>query len=143
MLFIDVKYANLLGSRLRNFKQKSDYLWNYSCPVCGDSSKNKLKARGYIYRAKQDLFCKCHNCGHSTNIGNLIKYVDVALYDQYVLERYKAGATRYNAHKDVSVMLPEPKKVELLEDDILSPLSRLDTLEESRSPQLADCESST
>jgi hypothetical protein len=58
MLYIDAKYAQILGSRLRNFKQKKDYLWNYSCPVCGDSSKNKLKARGYIYRAESDLFCK-------------------------------------------------------------------------------------
>jgi len=131
MLFIDVKYTNLLGSRLRNFKQKNDYVWNYSCPVCGDSSKNKLKARGYIYRAKQDLFCKCHNCGHSTNIGNLIKYVDTHLYDEYVLERYKAGATKHNSHKDVATIIPEPKKVELLEDDILSPLKRLDTLDVS------------
>lgn len=126
MLYIDAKYAQILGGRLRNFKQKSDYLWNYSCPVCGDSSKNKLKARGYIYRAKQDLFVKCHNCGYGTNIGNLIKYVDPTLYDQYVLERYKAGATRYNAHKDVSEILE--KKTELLEDDILSRLTRLDKL---------------
>jgi transcription elongation factor Elf1 len=132
MLFIDAKYTQILGSRLRNFKQKNDYLWNYSCPVCGDSSKNKLKARGYIYRAKQDLFCKCHNCGHSTNIGNLIKYVDANLYDQYVLERYKAGATKHNSHKDVSVFAPETQKpVELLEDDILEPLKRLDKLPES------------
>jgi transcription elongation factor Elf1 len=129
MLYIDVKYASLLGARLRNFKQKNDYLWNYSCPVCGDSSKNKLKARGYLYRTAQDLFCKCHNCGHSTNIGNLIKYVDPAMYDQYVLERYKGGATRYNAHKDVSQMLPEPVKEELLVDDILESLKRLDTLD--------------
>ena len=125
MLYIDSKYASILGSRLRNFKQKNEYLWNYSCPVCGDSSKNKLKARGYIYRAKQDLFCKCHNCGYSTNIGNLIKYVDTNLYDEYVLERYKAGATRYNAHKDVAPII-EPEN--LLEDDILSPLKRLDKL---------------
>ena len=125
MLYIDAKYANILGSRLRNFKQKNEYLWNYSCPVCGDSSKNKLKARGYIYRAKQDLFCKCHNCGHSTNIGNLIKHVDKNLYDEYVLERYKAGATRYNSHKDVTPII-QPK--EELIDDILSPLKRLDKL---------------
>ena len=131
MLYIDVKYASLLGARLRNFKQKNDYLWNYSCPVCGDSSKNKLKARGYIYRTAQDLFCKCHNCNYSTNLGNLIKYVDTNLYDQYVLERYKGGATRYNAHKDVSKMLPEPVKEELLMDDILDPLQRIDTLDVS------------
>jgi transcription elongation factor Elf1 len=127
MLFIDAKYAQILGSRLRNFKQKNDYVWNYSCPVCGDSSKNKLRARGYIYRTKTDLFAKCHNCGYSSNIGNLIKHVDPTLYSEYVLERYKAGATRYNAHKEVC--LPEPKRVELLEDDILSSLKRLDKLD--------------
>lgn len=128
MLYIDTKYAQLLGPRLRNFKQKDDYTWNYSCPVCGDSSKNKLKARGYIYRAKQDLFVKCHNCGYGTNLGNLIKYVDTKLYDEYVLERYKAGATKHNSHKNVTEILPAKKKpVELL-DDILTPLKRLDTL---------------
>jgi hypothetical protein len=131
MLFIDAKYAQILGSRLRNFKQKNDYLWNYSCPVCGDSSKNKLKARGYIYRAKTDLFVKCHNCGYGTNIGNLIKYVDPVLYDEYVLERYKAGATKHNSHKDVSALMQETKPIELLEDDILSSLKRLDKLDES------------
>jgi len=126
MLYIDAKYAQILGSRLRNFKQKNDYLWNFSCPVCGDSSKNKLKARGYIYRAKTDLFVKCHNCGYGTNIGNLIKYVDPTLYDEYVLERYKAGAGRHNAHKDIKPIIQEQK--ELLEDDILKPLKRLDKL---------------
>ena len=131
MLYIDTKYANILGYRLRNFKQKNDYLWNYSCPVCGDSSKNKLKARGYIYRAKQDLFVKCHNCGHSTNLGNLIKYVDTNLYDQYVLERYKAGAGKHNSHKNVEEMLPEPELPDMLEDDILEPLTRLDKLDVS------------
>jgi transcription elongation factor Elf1 len=131
MLYIDAKYAQILGSRLRNFKQKNDYLWNYSCPVCGDSSKNKLRARGYIYRTKSDLFCKCHNCGHSTNIGNLIKYVDPQLYDEYVLERYKAGAVKQNSHKDVSQILPEKETLQLLEDDILSSLDRLDELDVS------------
>lgn len=130
MLYIDAKYAQILGSRLRNFKQTKDYTWNFSCPVCGDSAKNKLKARGYIFRAKSDLFVKCHNCGYSSNIGNLIKHVDAKLYDEYVLERYKSGATRYNDHKDIadtSVVLETPKE-ELLEDDILSSLSRIDLL---------------
>lgn len=132
MLYIDNKFANILGSRLRNFKQKKDYLWNYSCPVCGDSTSNKLRARGYIYRTKQDLFCKCHNCGYGSNLGNLIKYVDPILYDEYVLERYKSGATRYNAHKDVAEILPKPSpKEELLEDDILETLTRIDLLKET------------
>jgi hypothetical protein len=128
MLYIDLKYANILGARLRNFKQKRDYLWNYSCPVCGDSSSNKLKARGYIYRAKSDLFVKCHNCNYGTNLGNFIKYVDTHLYDEYVLERYKSGASKHNANKDVAPLIPKVEKEELLEDDILEGLSRIDNL---------------
>lgn len=129
MLYIDNKYAQILGSRLRNFKQKKDYTWNFSCPVCGDSSKNKLKARGYIYRGNQELFVKCHNCGYGSNLGNLIKHVDSKLYDEYVLERYKAGASKHHDHKDVKethVFLET--KEPLLEDDILSNINRLDTL---------------
>ena len=98
--------------------------------MCGDSSKNKLKARGYIYVKEQDLLVKCHNCGYGTNIGNLIKYVDPMLYDEYVLERYKTGATKYHSHKDInktSILIETPKE-ELLEDDILSSLSSLDKL---------------
>jgi transcription elongation factor Elf1 len=90
-LSIDSKYVRLLSSRLRNFKQKKDYLWNFSCPICGDSSKNKTKARGYVFQKGTDLFYRCHNCGVSTNVGNLIKQVDGALHKEYVLERYKSG----------------------------------------------------
>jgi len=131
MLYIDTKYAAFLGSRLRNFKKTNDYVWNYSCPVCGDSSTNKLKARGYIYRKKSDLFCKCHNCGYGSNLGNLIKRVDPILYDEYVLERYTAGANKHQAHKDVAAIIPEIPVVDLLEDNILEPLKRLDTLDVS------------
>lgn len=121
----------MLGSRLRNFKQKKDYEWNFSCPVCGDSSKNPLKARGYVYRKSGGLFVKCHNCGYGSTLGNLIKHVDPKMYDEYVMERYKGGATRYNAHKDITEVVPEVKSVTLLTDDILSPLKRLDTLRDT------------
>jgi len=91
MLSVDSKYIRLLSSRLRNFKQKNNYLWNFSCPYCGDSQKNKTKARGYVFQKGTDLFYRCHNCGVSTNAGNLIKQVDGALHKEYVLERYTSG----------------------------------------------------
>ena len=131
MLYIDVKYASLAGSRLRNFKKTDDYVWNYSCPFCGDSAKSKLKARGYIYRQKGGLFCKCHNCGKGTTLGNLVKQVDPMLYDEYVLERYKGGAMGKQAHKDVAEVVPEVKKEVLLQDDTLDTLKRIDTLDPS------------
>lgn len=91
MLSVDSKYIRLLSSRLRNFKQKNNYLWNFSCPFCGDSQKNKTKARGYVFQKGTDLFYRCHNCGVSTNAANLIKQVDGALHKEYVLERYTSG----------------------------------------------------
>ena len=101
MLYIDTKFASMLSPRLRNFKQQKDYLWNFSCPICGDSSKNKLKARAYIYRKKQELYVKCHNCGYGSNIGNLIKHMDERLYDEYSLERYESTAKPKVSHKKV------------------------------------------
>ena len=91
-LIIDSKYVRLLSSRLRNFKQKKDNLWNFSCPICGDSKKNLSKARGYVYAKGNSLFYSCHNCGAGTNVANLIKSVDESLLKEYILERYKEGA---------------------------------------------------
>ncbi len=93
MLSVDSKYIRLLSFRLRNFKQKNDYLWNFSCPICGDSKKNKTKARGYVYRKLNDLFYTCHNCGAGLSLGNFIKHVDESLYKEYSLERYTSGKT--------------------------------------------------
>jgi hypothetical protein len=92
-LITDSKYVRLISSRLRNFKQKNTNLFNMSCPFCGDSQKNKTKARGYIFPKGNDLIYKCHNCGIGANIGNLIKQVDSSLHKEYVLERYASGET--------------------------------------------------
>lgn len=130
MLYIDAKYAAILGSQLRNFKIVKPYLWNFSCPVCGDSSTKKTKARGYIFQMKSELVYKCHNCGLSCNFGNLLKRVNSNLYDEYVLERYKENASKHTDHKDVGRFIPETKPVVLeWEDEVLSSLKRLDKLD--------------
>ena len=46
--FVDIKYIGLLSPNLSQFKKKKDGLYNFRCPYCGDSQKNKLKARGYL-----------------------------------------------------------------------------------------------
>lgn len=88
---VDSKYIGLISHRLRNFKRKSDYVWNFSCPCCGDSKKNTLKARGYIYKKGTSLFYSCKNCGIGTSLGKLLESVDGTLYKEYLLERYKSG----------------------------------------------------
>jgi predicted RNA-binding Zn-ribbon protein involved in translation (DUF1610 family) len=88
-LFIDQKYVSLVSIKLEQFKVKKNYLWNFRCPICGDSKKNKTKARAYVYRQKSNLSFVCHNCGHSCSFGNFLKTIDPALFKEYQLERYK------------------------------------------------------
>ena len=90
--YIDLKYINEISSRLDQFKKKNDYLFNFRCPHCGDSQKSKTKARAYLYRVKNDMFFKCHNCGQGQNLSNFIKFLDPKKYGEYLLERYKGSA---------------------------------------------------
>lgn len=98
MSFIDSKYINLVSSRLQKFKQVKNNLYNFRCPYCGDSQRNRNKARGYIYQLKNDHNYKCHNCGMSKSFGSFLKDVDISLYNQYVMERYKNGSTGKNSN---------------------------------------------
>ena len=88
-LYIDQKYAQLVGARLERFKRKSDKLWTFRCPLCGDSKKNKTKTRGYFYTKKNNIFFMCHNCHASHSLGTFLKQISQPLYREYLLERYK------------------------------------------------------
>jgi transcription elongation factor Elf1 len=107
MLYIDAKYVGQISYKLRNFKKKNDYYWNFSCPICGDSKKNELKARGFVYKNQDRLVYKCHNCGVSTSIGGLLKQLDPLVYNEYVLERYKENTSKHMPHANVKEVAPE------------------------------------
>lgn len=92
-VFIDRNFLLQLSPKLQRFTKKKDDLYNFRCPLCGDSQKNKLKSRGYVYRKKNDYFFMCHNCGASTTFYNFLKQVDPNLLKEYALERYKNGET--------------------------------------------------
>jgi len=81
----------LVSSRLQKFKKVKADLYNFRCPICGDSQKHKNKARGYIYGIKNNANFKCHNCGASLSLNNFIKHLDVTLHKQYTLEKFKEG----------------------------------------------------
>ena len=96
MDLVDSKYIGLISSRLHKFKKVKADLYNFRCPICGDSQKNKNKARGYIYPVKNNTNFKCHNCGASMSLNNLIKHLDTVLHKQYTLEKFKEGHTGKN-----------------------------------------------
>tara|TARA_B100000287_G_scaffold16707_1_gene16786 strand:+ start:134 stop:1102 length:969 start_codon:yes stop_codon:yes gene_type:complete len=93
MNLVDSKYIGLISSRLQKFKRVKPNLYNFRCPICGDSQKNKSKTRGYLYAVKADINYKCHNCGASMTLSNFIKKIDPNIHKQYVFERFKDGKT--------------------------------------------------
>ena len=129
MDYLEQKYILLLSPQLNLFKKKSNALFNFRCPYCGDSQKNKSKARGYIFPKGNSYIYKCHNCSVSTSAIKLIKHVDEKLYNQFVTEKYredkthkespaeKLSTTLKQMFKDSNSKLRSLKKVSQLEDN--------------------------
>ena len=104
MDIIDSKYIGLVSSRLSKFKRVKANLYNFRCPICGDSQKHKNKARGYFYQVKVNTNFKCHNCGASLSLNNFLKQIDSTLHKQYTLEKFKEGFAGGN-----NFVVEEPK----------------------------------
>ena len=96
MDFVDVKYINLISSRFKKFKKVKNNLYNFRCPICGDSQSNKNKARGYLYQVKNNTNFKCHNCGINISFNNFLKQIDTTIHKQYTFEKFKEGNTGKN-----------------------------------------------
>ena len=96
MDFVDVKYINLISSRFQKFKRVKNNLYNFRCPICGDSQTNKNKARGYLYQIKNNTNYKCHNCGINISFNNFLKQIDTEIHKQYIFEKFKEGNTGKN-----------------------------------------------
>ena len=129
-LFLDQKYLSLISNRLPLFKRKDDFLYNCRCVICGDSTKNKRKARGYFFKYKNELRYKCHNCDASLSFGNFLKDIDSVLHSQYSLEKYTEGNPVKLSNTVPEMVFTEPvfkSQEERLLDKILD---RLDTLPE-------------
>ena len=93
-MYTEIKYLNLLSTQLDKFKRKGDTLWNFRCFLCGDSQKNKNKARGFVFAIKGDLVYKCHNCQSSMSFSKLLETMDVGLYKEYKLKSLKTLTNR-------------------------------------------------
>lgn len=87
-IWIDDKYVNLISARLLKFKRKKQNLYNFRCPICGDSEKNKNKARGWVFEKSGKLRFYCHNCSASMRIASFIKTLDPVLFVEYQKEKF-------------------------------------------------------
>ena len=100
-------------------------LWNFRCPICGDSQRNKTKARGFVFQIKGELVYKCHNCGVSMSLGKLIEHMDPQLYKEYKLEKFQnSNKPRIDQRKVKRVVSTKP----VFKTNILDGLVSLDNL---------------
>jgi hypothetical protein len=128
MNHIDVKYLLLLSPRLEKFKQKKTNLYNFRCNICGDSQKNKNKARAFVFEVKGQLVFKCHNCQSSMSLSKFIEHVDPGLYKEYKLEKFSSSnKPKVDMRKVNRVVSVKP----VFKVDILKDLTKLDELNNS------------
>lgn len=122
---VEYQYSLQLAPSLRNFKVKktNPLLINFSCPHCGDSKTNKLKARAYIIEQSNGKFYfYCHNCRRNDPFARFLQFLNPSLYQQYRLEVFKRDPER--------PMLPDnfkKKKIHFQNIEMLKKLSTLPT----------------
>jgi len=126
-VYVEIKYLNLLSTRLQRFKQKKPNLWNFRCPYCGDSQKNKSKARGFVFELKGDLLFKCHNCQTSVPFPKLLQDMDPGLYKEYRMEKFQSPKKNVDMRKVKKIVSSTP----VFKKDILASLTPLDELNNS------------
>ena len=121
--WIDRKYVGMVSNRLDRYVVKSSqpFTANFRCPVCGDSQKNKWKARGYLFSKKGGIFYKCHNCSFSSNFSNLLKHIDPMMHKQYVFEKFREGKQSNTSLPNFTFEQPKFKTKTVL-DELLAPV---------------------
>lgn len=112
MLWLESKYIGLLSNRLEQFKRKKQDGYNFRCPICGDSKKDKTKARGWVYPKSGKFLYHCFNCNITLSLPKLIQNVDPSLYEEYVREDIMSqaeGKVVDDSHKVFVEKMKPPK----------------------------------
>jgi len=126
MSYLDDQYIRLVSSQLDKFTKKAG-TYNFRCPYCGDSKKHQNKARGYLFKMKNDYVFKCHNCGMGRTFTNFLKDQNSSLHDRYVMERYRDGLTgrrSQTANPEFNFQKPVFKKKQGLDLQKISELNK-------------------
>ena len=102
------KYILLLSNILEGFKETSKGTFNCRCPICGDSSKNKHKKRGYWLHKNGEYKYYCHNCNATRSVENFLKEFAPNLAQEYKLEVLKEGSNGIS-ESDITDFVSKPK----------------------------------
>ena len=126
MDWLQHKYIGIVSSRLDKFKRKGPSLYNFRCPICGDSETNKNKARAYIYEKKGNMLFHCHNCNATAGVPNFIKMLDQTVYNEYMYE--KIQDKKSPEQLDYEAFVDKMKKPQFLKSGPLKGLKKVSQL---------------
>lgn len=102
MLWLEKKYVLFCQGYLDKFKAKGNDVWNFRCPFCGDSQISSRKARGYIFRDKDRLHFKCHNCFEDYPFPQFLQLISPPLFKDYLVEKYRPTKKKIDVVEDAS-----------------------------------------
>ena len=125
--FIQYKYIIQVGMQLEGFKEIKHNFWNFRCPLCGDSLKNKNKKRGYIYFNDGEYRFHCHNCGINKSFSNFLYNINSELYKEYKKEAAFTSLHK-NTEENVSIYTKQSRelpKISEKNNKYLIPLTEL------------------
>lgn len=90
MDYVDMMFMRRASVYLEKFKDVGNGVYNMRCPICGDSRKDKTKARGYLVDKGENVIYHCHNCGSPEvrSLQKLINYLSPSLYQEYRREKF-------------------------------------------------------
>ena len=85
----NTEIINDLAIEVRNFKRsKNGKTWSWSCVVCGDSIRDKRKARFGVTMKQGTLVCHCFNCGYSNTFSSYLKKYHPSHYENFVKSNF-------------------------------------------------------
>lgn len=87
MSWLEEKYIGLVSAKLEKFKRRGG-VYNFRCVYCGDSHKDKNKARGYLMEKSGKMTFYCHNCNKTARFGLFLRHVDPGLAQEYDKESF-------------------------------------------------------
>lgn len=90
-MWLEKKYIMMLSNTLINFKQKDQNVFNFKCPICGDSKSHRSKSRGYLISKQGTFFFYCHNCNASLHFTKFLQTINNQLYDEFITEKFSSS----------------------------------------------------
>jgi hypothetical protein len=128
-MWLDSKYIGMVSPRLERFKNVNSKLYNCRCPFCGDSQKNKSKARGFFFEKSDGSYLyHCHNCNITLGLDKFLETVDNNLHKEYILEKISINKP-VRIKTDVEVFSDKMKQPVFIKTTQLKNLKKISQLE--------------